>query len=283
MRQPSFHSAGPAGRAILALLLLEAVWGCAGSGADTLRAHMPTCGSTVKIDQVIDRRTLRLADGKIVEITEPKLFLPEPSPNQPDSFALNEELVAFLRSTLTGRTVTADLSGTTIALCGQDLVAVGTGLVTQGLIYLEQATGPLEAENQESWKKLETLAKQNTRGLWKKGAIGRRPFERVARLTHASLTGEQTLQELSSDGFVLGAGRQLTPQNLELLHTIVAGSAIVILPRSANFWQLCCDITGTWFRVYYPHQEGHAQEADYIESAELETFFRRIFDNGSTP
>jgi hypothetical protein len=151
-------------------------------------------------------------------------------------------------------------------------------LVAQGLLYLEQVTGPLETASLDQWRQLETRAKQQRRGLWKKGPVGSRPFERVARLTYEGPGGEQRLDEITSDGLVVGKGRRIIPERLAQLRAIVAESAIVLLPRHPNFWRLCCDTGGSWFRVYYPRREGAPQAADYIESPELETVFRRLFD-----
>ena len=266
------------GFVLVALSVLVTLGGCAGATKNA-RPLIPTCQETITIDEVIDRRTLRLSDGKIVELTVPQLFLQAPSPEQPDYFSLNEELVAFLKKRLEGETLTADRSGASVSLCGQDRVAVGTALVSQGFLYVEQAAGPVEATSREQWARLEASARQKQRGLWKNGTVGPRVFDRVARLTFDGLTAAQHLDEISYDGIVPTRGRTLTPQNIEQLHTVVSESAIVIMPRSTNFWQLCCSVSGAWFRVYYPRKEGETQAADYIESPQLATFFRRIFKN----
>lgn len=276
----------PSARLLIRLciaVMLASAGGCLNIQRSATPPQFATCSSRVAVAQVLDRRTLRLSDGKVVELVNPQLFLSVPSPEQADYFALNEELVHYLKTHLEGRTVSVDLADSTLALCGEDGVALGTGLVAQGLLYLEQVTGPLEAGSRESWLKLEALARQQQRGLWKKGLVGKRPFDRVARLTHLGLTGEQTLDEISADGTLLGKGKKLTLNNIESLREMVANSAIALMPRSPNFWQLCCNVGGSWFRVYYPRQSGAPQTADYIESAELETFFRRIFDDQNKP
>jgi len=263
----------------LALTALCAFAGCQ-SGPAPIDAELPTCGQA-DIAQVIDRRTLRLADGKLVELAMPQLFLQAPSPEQTDYVALTKTLVAYLKEHLDGRTVTADVADGQLRLCGRDLVALGTGLVGQGLLFVEQATGPIDTDTLATWKKLEYGARQNRLGLWKKGDVGAAPFERVARLTFRSLTGEQTLDEITFDGTLPGRGVTLTPERLKQFHAVVAGSAITLLPRSPNFWRLCCDVGGNWFRVYYPRKGPGAQAADYIESPDLETFFRQVFDDTS--
>jgi hypothetical protein len=260
------------------LALAFAVGGCAAAPRSAPSPQAALCDRRVEVAQLLDRRTLRLASGTIVQLVDPQLFLAAPSPDQPDYFALNEELVHYLKNHLEGRTVSGDLSAAGLALCGQDRVAIGTGLVAQGLLYLEQVTGPLETASLDQWRQLETRAKQQRRGLWKNGPVGSRPFERVARLTYEGPGGEQQLDEITSDGLVVGKGRRIIPERLTQLRAIVAESAIVLLPRHPNFWRLCCDTGGSWFRVYYPRREGAPQAADYIESPELETVFRRLFD-----
>ena len=271
------HGRRPWRFALCAAAAICALTGCE-SAPPIVASPLPTCGH-VAIEQVIDRRTLRLADGKLVELTEPQLFLQAPSPDQPDYFALNQSLVAYLKAHLEGQTVTADLADAKLSLCGQDLVALGTGLVGQGLLFVEQVTGPLDPDSQATWKKLEYAARQNRRGLWKKGNVGAAPFDRVARLTFRGLTGEQSLDEIAFNGTLPGRNVTLTPDRLAQFHTIVADSAITLLPRSPNFWRLCCDVGGSWFRVYYPSKGDNAQTADYIESPELETFFRQVIDD----
>jgi len=254
-----------------------ALAGCQSAPSPIDTASLPTCGR-VAIQQVIDRRTLRLADGKMAELVMPQLFLQAPSPDQTDYVALNQTLVAYLQAHLDGQTVTAELADAKLTLCGGDLVTLGTGLVGQGLLFVEQATGPLDPDSLATWKKLEYAARQNRRGLWKKGNVGASPFDRVARLTSRGLTGEQALDEITFDGTLLGRGVSLTPERLAQFHTIVADSAITLLPRSPNFWRLCCDVGGNWFRVYYPRRTDGTQAAEYIESPELETFFRQVID-----
>jgi hypothetical protein len=239
---------------------------------------LPTCGP-IAVGQVIDRRTLRLADGKRVELIAPHMFLRAPSLEHTDDVALNNALVAYLKEHLEGHTITADLDDATLSLCGHDLVALGTGLVSRGLLFVEQVTGPLDPDTLTTWKKLEYEARQQRRGLWKKGNVGSSPFDRVARLTHSSLTEEQALDEITFNGAVPGRGVALTPERLAQFHAIVAGSAITLLPRSPNFWRLCCDVGGSWFRVYYPRRADGTQAAEYIESPDLETFFRQVIDD----
>ncbi len=273
------RSIGWAGRAILlTLTAMCAFTGCQSAPAPIDASSLPTCGQ-VTIEQVIDRRTLRLANGKMVELIAPQLFLQTPSSDQPDYFALNQALVASLKEHLEGRTVTADLAGATVSLCGEDLVSLGAGLVSQGLLFVEQVTGPLDPDSLTTWKKLEYAARQNRRGLWKKGNVGAVPFDRVARLSFRSLTGEQALDEIAFNGRLSGRGVVLTPERLAQFHAIVADSAITLLPRSPNFWRLCCDVGGSWFRVYYPRKGNSTEAADYIESPELETFFRQVIDD----
>ncbi|MBI3620844.1 MAG: hypothetical protein HY208_01450 [Nitrospirae bacterium] len=266
-------------RALPAALLVFALAGCQ-SAPPNPASSLPTCG-TVAVEQVLDRRTLRLADGKLVELAMPQLFLQPPSPDQPDYFALNQTLVASLKEHLEGHTVTADLADAKLMLCGEDLVSLGTAWVSQGLLFVEQTTGPIDPDTLTSWKKLEYGARQNRLGLWKKGNVGAAPFDRVARLTSSSLTGEQAMDEITFNGNLPGRGVTLAPERLAQFHAIVADSAITLLPRSSNFWRLCCDVGGSWFRVYYPRKGNNAQTADYIESPELETFFRQVIDDTS--
>jgi hypothetical protein len=261
----------------LLLALALAIGGCA-AARPASSPQVTVCDTRVEVAALLDWRTLRLADGTITQLVDPQLFLAAPSPEQPDYFALNDELVRYLKTHLEGRTVSADLSAAGLALCGEDRVAIGTGLVSQGLLFLEQVTGPLETEGLKPWQQLEQRARQERRGLWKKGPVGSRPFERVARLTYEGPGGGQQLDEITVDGTVIGKGRRLVPERLAQLRAIVADSAIVLMPRHPNFWRLCCDVGGSWYRVYYPRREGAPQAADYIESPELETVFRRLFD-----
>ncbi|MEW6325863.1 MAG: hypothetical protein AB1515_10820 [Nitrospirota bacterium] len=261
---------------LLPLILSAGLYGCAAAGPSAL-PQPAACDSRVTVAQLLNERTLRLDDGKVVELASPQLFLSAPSPEQPDYFALTKELLDHLKRHLEGRSVTADLAGSALSLCGEDRVALGTGLVSQGLLYQEQVTGPMEAVDREQWSRLEHSARQQRLGLWKKGPVGDRPFDRVARLTRTS-AGDQRLFEIGYDGTVFGARRKLAPEQVAQLRAIVAQSATVIMPRDPTFWQLCCDAQAEWFRVYYPRREGAAQAADYLESAELATFFRRIDD-----
>jgi len=263
---------------LLALTAVCVLARCQSAPPPIAASALPACGQ-IAIGEMIDRRTLRLAGGKVVELAMPQLFLQTPSPDQPDYVALNQALVAYLKDHLEGHTVTADLVDTRLTLCGQDLVALGTGLVSQGLLFVEQVTGPLDPDTLTTWKKLEYGARQNRLGLWKKGDVGAVPFDRVARLTFRSLTGEQALDEISFGGALPGRGPALTPERLAQFHAIVADSAITLLPRSPNFWRLCCDVGGSWFRVYYPPRADGTQAADYIESPDLETFFRQVIDD----
>jgi len=265
----------------LVLLALTAVYTlarCQSTAAPIAASPLPTCGQ-IAIGQVIDRRTLRLADGTLVELVSPHMFLRAPSPEQTDAVALNRALVAHLKAHLDGRTVTADLADAQLTICGKDLVALGTDLVSQGLLFVEQVTGPLDSDSLAAWNTLEYAARQNRRGLWKKGDVGPAPFDRVARLTFRSQTGEQAMDEITYNGTLPGRGVTLTLERLAQFHAIVAGSAITLLPRSPNFWRLCCDIGGSWFRIYYPPGADGMQAADYIESPGLETFFRQVIDD----
>jgi hypothetical protein len=261
---------------LLALTAACALIRCQSVTAPSTASPLPTCGK-IAVSQVIDRRTLRLADGKQVELVAPQMFLRAPSPEQIDDVALNDALVAYLKEHLEGQTITGDLADGRLTLCGQDLVALGTGLVSQGLLFVEQVTGPLDPDSLADWKKLESSARQHRLGLWKKGNVGSVPFDRVTRLTFSSLTGQMALDEITFDGALTGRGITLTPERLARFHAIVAGSAITLLPRSPNFWRLCCDVGGGWFRIYYPRRTDGTQAADYIESPDLETFFRQVF------
>ena len=277
------HTARPRNGARLKFLatlmaMSLALSSCSGSRENLIQGQLPTCDERVTVETVVDRRTLRLSDGTIAELTAPQLFLRVPSPEQPDYFALSTELLEFLRTRLEGHTISVDRTRNTLAICGQDRVELGTALVSKGLLFIEQATDPLESTSRDTWNKLEATARANRLGLWKNGLVETRPFERVARLSLVGLTGDRTLDEISSRGIVLGSGKKLTQENLTYLRTLVAEAQTVIMPRSPNFWQLCCSVDGTWFRVYYPREEGRFQEADYIESPDLETLFRRLFD-----
>jgi len=268
----------------LALTAVCALASCRPATAPIAASTLPRCGQ-VAISQVLDHREVRLADGTLVELAMPQLFLQIPSPDQPDLVALNKALIAYLKAHLEERTVSADVADGKLTLCGQDVVTLGTGLVSDGLLYLEQVTGSLDPDAQITWKQLEYEARQHRLGLWKKGDVGAAPFDRVARLTLRSLPREQTLDEITFNGQVSGRGAALTPEQLDRLHAVVASSAIVLLPRSPNFWRLCCDVAGSWYRIYYPRRADDTQSADYIESPDLETFFRQVFDEnaGSGP
>lgn len=251
---------------------------CHAAPSPSAASVAPTCGQ-VAVGQVLDHRVIRLADGTRVELVMPQLFLHAPLPDQPDVVALYQALVAYLKAHLDGRTVSADLTDGRLSLCGQDLVALGTGLVSQGLLFVEQVTGPLDPDTLTTWRALESEARQHRLGLWNKGDVGAVSFDRVARMTVRSLPREQTMDEITFDGLLPGRGVTLTPERRKQFHAIVAKSAIILLPRSPNFWRLCCDVAGSWFRIYYPRRADDTQPADYIESPDLETFFRQAFDD----
>jgi hypothetical protein len=264
----------------LALTAVCALASCRPAPGPLAASTLPACGQ-VAISQVLDHREVRLADGRLVELVMPQLFLQTPSLDQPDLVALNQALVAYLKAHLDGRTVSADLADGTLSLCGRDLVVLGTGLVSDGLLYMEQVNGSLDPDAQATWRALEDGARQHRLGLWKKGDVGAVPFDRVARLTFRSLPREQTLDEITFNGQLSGRGGALTPEQLDRFHAVVASSAIVLLPRSPNFWRLCCDVTGSWYRIYYPRRADDTQSADYIDSPDLETFFRQVYADTS--
>jgi hypothetical protein len=266
----------------LALLLASLLAGGCATTQTAPSTQFTACHDRVTVAQLLDRRTIRLSDGRIVELIRPQLFLAVPSAGQPDYLALNDELVRYLKQHLEGRTISVDLAGATLALCGEDGIALGTGLVAQGLLYLEQVTGPSETESLKPWLQLEQRARQERLGLWSKGPVGPAPFDRVTRQSRSAFGGEQEFDVITYDGTVIAQGGRrlkLSPEFTAQFRAIVAQSAVVLMPRNPNFWQLCCDTGGSWFRIAHAGRGGAPAATDYMESAELETFFRRIFDD----